>query len=151
MFVGDASGRACSVHHGRQLVIGMSDYHSFCERHAARCAEMRAEEENFQRVMEASSTYRQRSGASNLVYKTFETPAAQRSEPAKVSSDVMFYAVAEALALQSIDMRKHVAKEISELREEIAGLRAEMTIMRTINANRNVLGVVRREAKSNVA
>ena len=33
----------------------------------------------------------------------------------------------------------------------IAALRADLTIMRTIIANRNVLGVVRKEAKSDVA
>jgi hypothetical protein len=33
-------------------------------------------------------------------------------------------------------------------RDEIAGLRADLTIMRSINANRNVFGVVRKETKS---
>ena len=42
-------------------------------------------------------------------------------------------------------------KEVAGLREENAALRADLTIMRTINANRNVLGVVRKEAKGNVA
>jgi hypothetical protein len=63
----------------------------------------------------------------------------------------MFYAIAEALALQSIEMRKHVEKEIAGLREEVAALRADLTITRTIIANRNVFGVVRKETKSNVA
>jgi hypothetical protein len=96
----------------------------------------------------------QRSGASGLIYKTHnnDTPPPP-SEPAQDS--VMFYAIAEALALQSIEMRKemreHVAKELAGLRDEIAGLRADLTITRTIVANRNVFGVVRKEAKSNVA
>ena len=42
-------------------------------------------------------------------------------------------------------------KKIVELREEVAGLRADQTVMRTINANRNVFGVVRKEARSDVA
>jgi hypothetical protein len=112
---------------------------------------MRAEEEDFQRVMDASSAHRQRSGAADLVYKTHHNDTPPPSEP-ETDWSVVFYAVAEALALQRIEMREemreHVAKELAGLREENAALRADLTIMRTINANRNVLGVVRKETKS---
>ena len=126
----------------------MSDYHAFCERHAALCAARRAEEEEFQRVMDASRTQRQRSGAPDLVYKTHhnDTPPSRER--------VMFNAIAHALALTSIAMREHVKKEIAGLREEVAALRADLTITRSIIASRNVLpinrddGVVRKEAEA---
>jgi hypothetical protein len=126
----------------------MSDYHAFCERHAARCAAERAEEEHFQRVMDASSTQRQRSGAADLIYKTHhnDTPPSRER--------VMFNAIAEALALLRMDMREHVKKELSGLREEVAALRADLTITRSIIASRNVLpinrddGVVREDAEA---
>ena len=113
------------------------------------------EDENFQRVMDAASAVRQRSGAPDLIYKTHNndtTPAASVGEPA-ADSNVMFYAVAEAMALQNIERRKemheYVAKELAGLRDEIAGLRADLTITRTVLSNRSVmLGVVRKEAKS---
>jgi hypothetical protein len=123
-----ARARHGGVYHWRDLGRAMSDYHAFCERHAARCAAQRAEEEDFQRVMDAASgAYRQRSGAGELVYKTHEPAAVQPSEPAKVSSDVMFYAVAEALALTRLElrkemrkeMRKYVDKKFAELRDEV--------------------------------
>ena len=74
----------------------------------------------------------------------------------------MFYTIAEALALHSIEMREHVAKEIAahdakenaRLREENARLSNENAALRadrTINASRNVFGVVRKEANRDVA
>ena len=44
--------------------------------------------------------------------------------------------------------REHDAKKIAGLNDEVAGLRADLTIMRTINANRNLFGVARKEAKN---
>jgi len=75
------------------------------------------EEENFQRVMDAASAVRQRSGAPELIYKTHnnDTPA-QQPQKDKIFTDkqgeALGYVIAELL------------KEISELRTEIEILKA---------------------------
>jgi hypothetical protein len=133
------------------VVIGMSDqdaYQRACEKYAARCAEMRAEEEELQELQAQLAQQRQRSSEA-LVYKTFATPAPQRSN--SNSMDPVTEAawnewadrkIETALRHQSEWMKHSIAEafvlERQSMREEIGSLRAEVEILRGVVKSNNI-------------
>jgi hypothetical protein len=131
------------------VVIGMSDqdaYQRACEKYAARCAEMRAEEEELQELQAQLAQQRQRSNE-GLVYKTYETPAQQRSNSMDPVTEAAWNAWADrkieaALRHQAEWMKHSIAEafvlERQSMREELGSLRAEIEILRGVVKSNNV-------------
>jgi hypothetical protein len=117
------------------------DYYKFCERYQQRCAARRAELEEDELLLRRSRDFRRRDLHDKLIFKTYEAPPPP-SEPAtdwsilnewlreNVENALDNYSVyvlkhlAEVLAQERRSMRKHVSKELGELRTEIEILRS---------------------------
>jgi hypothetical protein len=153
------------------------DYNTFTDRFARNCAVRRAEQEEWQREEEQRRAQPPQQPQSSYQLPLTDAELDRRIDDriAKAVREVIGPYISRALdaLVDEInkatgDLREALASECEKnaglhseiaglrqdnngLRDEIGGLRAELTIMRSINASRNVFGVVRKEAKGNVA
>jgi hypothetical protein len=144
----------------------MTDYYTFCERYAQRCAARRAELEEDELLLRRSSDLRRRDlqeqSEPQQQSTSYQLPVTDAELDRRINDCITKYiednrireAIGEAIGMlhhelqehveqklgESRAEREHAAKKIAGLEDEIAGLRADLTIMRSINASRNVFG-----------
>ena len=143
----------------------MTDYYSFCERYAQRCAARRAETEEAELLLRRSREFRQRdmheqsepspqpqqsSGDEMLVYKTYYAPAQQQSNVMDPITEAAWNSwadrkIEDALKWQAEWMKNSIAEalvlERQAMREELGLLKAEVEVLRSVIKSQNV-GVI---------